>query len=142
MRYTVRRISLRSALKLGLLLGWVVTLLPALALAALAVLGLRAADDAFGQVQTYEISLLGQSIASIDVLALLGLNDQAARVADLAAQGWGLFAALALFLALLGGAMVAVTAVLFSLCYNLLAGAIGGVVVELREAAPRPASER
>jgi hypothetical protein len=134
MRYTIRRISVRSALKIGLLLGWLLALLPALGLAALAVLGLRGASDAFAQVSTYDISVLGQQVASIDLLGLLGLADEAARVDDLAALGWGLFGALALALTLAGGAMVAVTAVLFALFYNLLAAVAGGLAVELREA--------
>jgi Transmembrane domain of unknown function (DUF3566) len=135
MRYKIRRIAPLSALKFGLLLGWLAALLPALALAGLAMLALRGAADAFGQVQTYEITVLGQSIASIDVLALLGLSDEAGRVGDLAGQGWGLFATLALALTLVGGAMAAVTAVMISLCYNLLAALTGGLAVELRESA-------
>lgn len=134
MRYTIRRVSLLSALKIGLLLGWVVALLPALACAAAAVALLRGAAAAFGEVQAYEITLLGQNVARIDLLPLLGLADEAARVSDLAAQGWGLFGLIALVLTLLGGAGVATTTVLFSLAYNLLATAVGGLAVELREA--------
>ncbi len=133
MRYSIRRISIRSALKIGLLLGWLVALLPALGLAAIVVIAVRGIDEAFGQITTYSISVLGQPIANIDLLALLGLADEAARVGDLAALGWGLFGALALVFILIGGAMVAITAVLFALCYNLLAAIAGGLVVELRE---------
>lgn len=135
MRYTVRRISPLSAFKFGLLLGWLMALLPALAVAALAMLGIQGAADAFGQVQTYDISVLGQNIASIDLLGLLGLTDEAGRVGDLAAQGWRLFGTLALALTLLGGAAVALTAVLISLLYNLGAALTGGLAVELREQA-------
>ncbi len=133
MRYTIKRITLRSALKVGLLLGWLVALLPAMGLAALAVLSLQGVSNAFGQVQTYDINVLGQSVASIDLLSLLGLSDEASRVGDLAALGWGLFGTLTLALTLLGGLMVAVTTLLVSLCYNLLAAVTGGLTVELRE---------
>ncbi len=135
MRYTIKRITLGSALKVGLLLGWLVALLPAMGLAALAVLSLQGVSNAFGQVQTYDINVLGQSVASIDLLSLLGLSDEASRVGDLAALGWGLFGTLTLALTLLGGVMVAVTTLLVSLCYNLLAAVAGGLTVELRESA-------
>jgi hypothetical protein len=135
MRYTIKRITLGSALKVGLLLGWLVALLPAMGLAALAVLSLQGVSNAFGQVQTYEINVLGQSVASIDLLGLLGLSDEASRVGDLAALGWGLFGTLTLALTLLGGLMVALTTLLVSLCYNLLAAVVGGLTVELRESA-------
>jgi len=135
MRYTIKRITLGSALKVGLLLGWLVALLPAMGLAALAVLSLQGVSNAFGQVQTYDINVLGQSVASIDLLSLLGLSDEASRVGDLAALGWGLFGTLTLALTLLGGLMVAVTTLLVSLCYNLLAAVAGGLTVELRETA-------
>ncbi len=135
MRYTIKRITLGSALKVGLLLGWLVALLPAMGLAALAVLSLQGVSNAFGQVQTYDINVLGQSVASIDLLSLLGLSDEASRVGDLAALGWGLFGTLTLALTLLGGLMVAVTTLLVSLCYNLLAAVAGGLTVELRESA-------
>jgi len=135
MRYTIKRITLGSALKVGLLLGWLVALLPAMGLAALAVLSLQGVSNAFGQVETYDINVLGQSVASIDLLSLLGLSDEASRVGDLAALGWGLFGTLTLALTLLGGLMVAVTTLLVSLCYNLLAAVAGGLTVELRESA-------
>jgi len=135
MRYTIKRITLGSALKVGLLLGWLVALLPAMGLAALAVLSLQGVSNAFGQVQTYDINVLGQSVASIDLLSLLGLSDEASRVGDLAALGWGLFGTLTLALTLLGGLMVAITTLLVSLCYNLLAAVAGGLTVELRESA-------
>jgi hypothetical protein len=133
MRYTVKSISPLSALKIGLLLGWVLALLPAAVAAAATLAALQSAATALSQVQTYDITVLGQNIASIDVLGLLGLADEAGRVNDLATMGWGLFATLTLALTLLGGAIVAVTAVIFSLGYNLLAALAGGLTVELRE---------
>ena len=134
MRYAIRRISLRSALKFGLLLGWLAALLPALGLAALVLWALQGVDAALGQVQTYEISLLGQSVATIDTLGLLGLSDEAGRVDALAGAGWGLFGSLALLFTLVGGAIAAVSSMLICLCYNFLAAWSGGIAVELREA--------
>lgn len=139
MRYTIRRISIRSALKIGLLLGWLLALLPALAIAWLAMIALQGASGLLSQVQTYEISVLGQSIATLDFLELLGLADLAGRIDGLAALGWGLFATLTAGLTVLGGAMVAITAVLFSLGYNLLAALAAGLIVELE---PRSSGER
>lgn len=133
MRYAIRRISLRSALKFGLLLGWLAALLPALGLAALVLWALQGVSTALGQVETYEISVLGQLIATIDTLALLGLADEAGRVDELAGAGWGLFASLTLLFTLVGGAIVALSSLLVCFCYNLLASLTGGLAVELRE---------
>lgn len=131
MPYTIRRISLASALRLGLLLGWLLALIPAVALAGLAVLAIQQASAAFGQMSPYELSFLGQSVASLDPLALLGLADTASNLQGLSDQAGGLFWSLTIGLTLAGGLGVALTAVVVCLCYNLLAGLGGGLRVEL-----------
>lgn len=141
MLYTVRRISLRSALRVGLVLGWLVALLPAAGLAALGVLAVQQASAALGQMSPYELSFLGQTVAQLDPLAFLGLADTAASLERTAERPWALFALLTAGLTVVGGLGVALTAVLFSLCYNLVAAVGGGLRLELRagpEGARRP----
>lgn len=135
MVYRVRRIGLGSALRVGLLLGWLVALLPAAGAAALCVAAVQQVSTVFGQVAPYEISFLGQPVASLDFLELLGLSNTAANVSDLAGRGSGLFWTLALGLTLVGGLGAALTLVLVCLVYNLIAGVGGGLKVEL---APAP----
>jgi hypothetical protein len=137
MSYTIRRISLFSALRVGLLLGWLVALLPSAAAAGLGVAAVQQLNTAFGQMAPYELSVLGQSVASIDPLSWLGLADTAAGVGGLADQGAALFWSLTVGLTLAGGLGVALTAVIFSLCYNLLAAIGGGLRVDLRPDATR-----
>jgi hypothetical protein len=131
MSYTVARISLRSALRAGLLLGWLVALLPAAGVAGLGVLAVQQLDAAFGQMAPYELSFLGQTVASLDPLSLLGLAETAAGLGALSEQSGALFGALTLGLTLVGGLGVALTLLLASLCYNLLAAIGGGLRVEL-----------
>ncbi len=138
MMYTVRRISLRSALRVGLVLGWLVALLPAAGLAGLGVLAIQQANNALGQMSPYELSFLGQTVARLDPLALLGLTDTAASLQRAAERPWALFGLLAAGLTVVGGLGVALTTVLFSLCYNLIAAIGGGLRVELRAAQEEP----
>lgn len=141
MSYTIDRISLRSALRVGLLLGWLVALLPAAAAAGLGVAALQQLDAAFGRMAPYELSLLGQTVATLDPLAWLGLADTAADVGSLTDRTGPLFWGLTLVLTLAGGLGVALTAVVVSLCYNLLAAVGGGLRVDLRPHAPGPRRE-
>ena len=82
MRYSIRRIGLGSALRMSLLLGWVVALCPALCMAGLAMQLLRTLSRALAQVQTLDITVLGQNIATVDPLALLQLRDAAEGLAQ------------------------------------------------------------
>lgn len=136
MIYVIRRISLRSALRVGLLLGWLVALLPAAGAAGLCVLMIQQAATIFGQMAPYELSFMGQTVASLDPLALLGLADTAAGLDTLAGQAGGLFAALTLGLTVAGGLAVALIVVLGCLCYNLIASVGGGLRVDLRADEP------
>ncbi|KPV53743.1 hypothetical protein SE17_07835 [Kouleothrix aurantiaca] len=72
MRYMIRRISVTSALRNALLLGWLVALLPALCLAGVAVQALRRVSAALGQIQAFNIEVLGQRIATIDLYRCWG----------------------------------------------------------------------
>src|SRR5438128_6905258 len=118
MRYSIRRIGLGSALRISLLLGWAVVLCPALCMAGLAVQALRALSRALAQVQTLDITVLGQKIATVDTLALLQLRGAADTVNRLTAGLLGTFLLLALALLLIGGVMFVAIGLLASLAYN------------------------
>ncbi|HNP69986.1 MAG TPA: hypothetical protein PLO33_03360 [Kouleothrix sp.] len=133
MRYTIRRISVGSALRTALLLGWLVALCPALCLAGVALQVLRRVSAALGQIQAFDISVLGQRIATIDLVALLGLSGAAQTTAQLAGRAGATFALFALVLTLAGAAVFVGAALLCSVGYNLLARLAGGIEVELRE---------
>ena len=132
MRYSIRRIGLGSALRMSLLLGWSVALCPALCLAGLAVQLLRTLSRALAQVQTLDITVLGQNIATVDPLALLQLRSAADAVNRLTAGLLGTFLLLTLALLLVGGVMFVAVGLLASLVYNLLAPLAGGLEVELQ----------
>jgi hypothetical protein len=131
MRYKIRRITTGSALRVGLMLGWLVVLCPALCLAGVAVQVLGRVGQALGRVEPIDLSVFGQEIARIDVLEILRLSDAAQTVARLTENQPLTFAMLALLLTLLGAAVFVVVAVLFSIGYNLLATVGGGLEVEL-----------
>ena len=132
MRYSIRRIGFGSALRMSLLLGWSVALCPALCLAGLAVQVLRTLSRALAQVQTLDISVLGQNIATVDPLALLQLRSAANTVDRHTARLLGTFLLLTLALLLVGGVMFVAVGLLASLAYNLLAPLAGGLEVELQ----------
>jgi Transmembrane domain of unknown function (DUF3566) len=132
MRYSIRRIGLGSALRMSLLLGWAVALCPALCMAGLAVQALRTLSRALAQVQTLDITVLGQKIATVDPLALLQLRSTADTVNRLTAGLLGTFLLLTLALLLVGGAMFVAVGLLASVVYNLLAPLAGGLEVELQ----------
>jgi hypothetical protein len=130
--YTIKRIGLGSALRVGLALGWLIALFPSLVLAWLALAALRRVDAALGQVTPYELSLLGQTVAHFDLLAAFGLTGLVQTVARLAGNGPATFLTIAVVLTLAGAAIVVVTVLAFCLCYNALAAAFGGLKLELR----------
>ena len=132
MRYSVRRIGIGSALRMSLLLGWAVALCPALCMAGLAVQALRTLSRALAQVQTLDITVLGQKVATVDLLALLQLRSTADSIDQLTAGLLGTFLLLTLSLLLVGGVMFVAVGILVSLVYNLLAPLAGGLEVELQ----------
>ena len=132
MRYSIRRIGLGSVLRMSLLLGWSVALCLALCMAGLAVQVLRTLSSALAQVQTLDITVLGQNIATVDPLALLQLRSAANTVDRLTAGLLGTFLLLTLVLLLVGGVMFVAVGLLASLVYNLLAPLAGGLEVELQ----------
>jgi hypothetical protein len=132
MRYSIRRIGVGSTIRTSLLLGWLVVLCPALCLAGLAIQVLRAVGRALVQVETLDITVLGQKIATIDPLGLLKLRGVAESIQGLTARLPLTFILIALLLTIVGAAVFLAVGLLFSIGYNLLAGLVGGIEVELR----------
>jgi hypothetical protein len=86
-----------------------------------------------GTWQELSISVLGQEIARFDLVEFLGLQEVLAYLQSLtAASGW-VFLIAALLLALASGVILAVIIALVGLAYNLIAGATGGLVVEMSQ---------
>jgi hypothetical protein len=136
MKATIRRIGLASLGKMGCLLGVVAAFLPSLlcGLTSLGVAGL--ARRWLLSWQAVNISVLGQQIAHLDLVKLLGLEQVLNTLQTLAAASIPVLFLGVLVLALVSGALLALIVVLVGLAYNLLAAATGGVLVELAEVEP------
>jgi hypothetical protein len=136
-RAAIRRVSLASLGKMGCLLGVVAAFLPSL-LCGLA--GLLLANLARGWLESWQeltISFLGQEIASIDLVRILGLEQVLSFLQTLASASVPMLFLVVLILALGSGAMLALIIALVGLAYNLLAAATGGVIVELTAVAAK-----
>lgn len=133
MRYTIRRISLLSAMRVGCAVGWLVALCPAIGLAVLAAQVLQRVNQAAQRVEPLDITILGQPIAHIDFLETLGLRTGAQTVGRLVANIPTTIALLTVLLILAGSLVLVAALALFSIGYNLLAAMGAGLVVELRE---------
>lgn len=133
MRYTIRRISVGSALRNAIMLGWLVALCPAMCLAGVAIQVLQRVRDALGQVETFNVDVLGQRIATIDLVSLLGLSNAAQTTAQLTANITATFAVFALVLTLVGAVVFSGAALLVSVGYNVLARFAGGIEVDVQE---------
>lgn len=131
-RYRVQRITPGSAVRVGLALGWLIMLCPALGLAWLAARIVARISEQIVAVQPITISLLGQNLAQIDVLQTIGLGTTAAQVVSLGQRLPFIFLVVLLGVVLLGSLAFVVAALLFSLGYNLLARIGGGIEVELQ----------
>lgn len=130
-RFAVRRIRVMPALRTSVALGWVIALGPALAGAAVCAEMLRRAHLALAHIQPVDISILGQQIAHIDFLAVVGQQDNAHFIDTLAGRlPWTFTLFLAAFL-LVGTLLVVATVLCFVLGYNSLAALTGGLEVEL-----------
>lgn len=130
--YAVRRVSVASALRVGLVVGPAVALVPALPLAMLLDHVLHQVSQRLGGITPFELRAFGQSLARLDWLSLLGLQDLAQTTGRLAALGWLTFLVLTLLLTLGGGLLFALAALLGALTYNAASAVAGGLQVELR----------
>lgn len=132
MKAAIRRVDLASLGKFGCLLGAVAALLPSL---LCGLLGLGLASTLRRWLEGWEeitISVLGNEIASLDLVSILGL-EQVMEVLKVAgtASAPVLFLAV-LTLAVISGTLLAIIIALVGLVYNLLAAATGGLVVEMK----------
>lgn len=131
MHYRIRRVTLGSALRVALALGWLVAIGPAMCIAVLAVRVLTRVSAAFAQIEPIEVSVLGRLIARFDILERLQLASTAQTIAEMAQHPTNTFVIFTLLLTLVGAIAILVVALLFCLGYNLLAGVGGGLEVEL-----------
>lgn len=131
MKVAIRHVSLRSLGKLGCLLGVVAAFLPSL-LCGLLAMGLS--KLVLGWLESWQeltISLLGQEVASFDLVRFLSLDKLVDLLRSLTSMS-GLVLLLAiLLLALASGFILALMITLVGLAYNLLSSATGGLVVEM-----------
>ncbi|MFQ3664112.1 MAG: hypothetical protein SNJ69_17190 [Chloroflexaceae bacterium] len=135
MNYRIRRVSLRSALRVGLVVGWVIALIPAFPVALLATVALEGLASLLASVQPYELSFLGQPLVTIDPIDLVGLRPLAEWSAGVADLGGALFWLLLVLITLGGALLVMVGIVLVCLLYNLLVPVNGGLQVQLEQVA-------
>lgn len=133
MHYRICHISYSSAIKTSLLLGWLVSLLPALCLAGVAMRALEQVNSTVAQIQPYEITVLGQRLARFDALQELQLADTAHAVQQLTANPTATFARWTLILTLAGAALVLAATLLFCAGYNIIAALGGGLAVEIED---------
>jgi hypothetical protein len=131
MKVAIRRINLGSLVKLGCLLGVVAAFLPSL-LCGLLAMGL--ANVVLGWLESWQeltISLLGQEVASFDLVRFLSMEGFA-DILRLLTSASGVALLLAVFLLAIGsGLVLALMVTLVGLAYNLLSRATGGLVVEM-----------
>lgn len=137
MRYTLRRIVPSSAIRVGLTVGWLVALCPALCIAALAVSLFRQIDATLGQVTPIQISFFGQEIARLDLLEILQLRAPVDTASDLAANTTLTILLLTALLVLAITLLIVAVLLLFTFGYNLIAALGGGLRVELTGEEPR-----
>jgi hypothetical protein len=140
MKVAIRRIGLSSLAKFGCLLGVVAALLPSL-LCGLLILGL--AGIARRWLEGWEeihISILGQEIASLDLISYLGLERVMHVLQVLGAASTPVLILAVLAMALVSGALLAIIIALVGLVYNLLASATGGLVVDMSAIDQNPGS--
>jgi hypothetical protein len=131
MKAAIRHVGLASLGKMGCLLGVVAAFLPSL---LCGLIGLLLANLVRGWLQgwqTVTISVLGQEIASIDLVQRLGLEGVLHLVQAITAASVPVLFLAVLAMALVSGAALALIVALVGLAYNLLAATTGGVIVDL-----------
>jgi hypothetical protein len=131
MKAAIRHVGLASLGKMGCLLGVVAAFLPSLLCGLIGLLLANLVRGWLSSWQTVTISVLGQQIASIDLVQRLGLEGVLHFVQTVTAASLPVLFLSVLGLALLSGAVLALITILVGLAYNLLAAATGGVVVEM-----------
>ena len=141
MKLAIRRVGLGSLAKFGCLLGVVAAFLPSM-LCGLLVLGLaRLVGRWLEGWQDMAITLLGQEIASIDLVHLLDLEQVLQSVQVLTSASAPVLFLLVLALALSSGILMAIIIALLGVAYNLIAAATGGLVMEVSRTSEQQPNE-
>jgi hypothetical protein len=130
-RYQVQRITWGSALKVGLALGWALVIVPAMVIAWLVNVVIDRAFATVAQIQPMDINVLGQSLATIDPIQIVGQAENVQTLGSLSASGAAVFVLVTLVVTVLGALVVLLGVLLFVGGYNLLARAVGGFEVDL-----------
>ena len=141
MNIAIRRVSLASLGKFGCVLGVVVAFLPGLVCGLIGLGSAHLLRNWLENLQDLTITLLGQEVARLDLLQLLGLNRLLESLWILDAASVPLVALTILGLALVLGVLLAAIIMLGGLTYNLLASATGGLVVEMAAVPSREPAE-
>jgi len=131
MKVAIRRIDLGSLGRMGCLLGVIAAFLPSVLCGLLGLGGVGLLRHWLEGWQEVTVSLLGQELAHLDFVQLLGLGRLLELLQMLGTASAGVLFLTVLALALASGAFLAVTVALVGLAYNLLASATGGIVVEM-----------
>jgi hypothetical protein len=134
MRYTIRRIELKSIARLGCFLGWVIALFPAMLTAGLVAFVIDKVYAAFLQIKPFSLSLLGQEVLRVDLLNVLQLQPLQHALQPWAQNVWLTFGVVTLVLAVAGGAIWFIGGLLAGMFYNLIARLGLGLTLELVEA--------
>ena len=137
MKVAIQRVGLASLGKMGCLLGAIAAFLPSL---LCGVLGLGLGGVLLEWLESWQnltISFLGQEIARFDLVQFLGLQKVVDSLQALATVSGWVFVLAVLSFAMAAGAVLAMIVVVIGLAYNLLAAAMGGLVVEMSPIARR-----
>jgi hypothetical protein len=140
MKYRIRRISTFSIARFGCLLGWIVTVIPAL---ACGFLGLQVAGvirDWLESWEQFSINALGFQY-TVDLIELLKLQEVVGALQTARDLATPLLISLLIVVAVGGGLVIAFFLILLGWGYNLLAWLTGGIEVELAEI-PAPPAEK
>lgn len=141
MRYEIRRVSLWSTLRFGLMAGIALAVLPALCMATLIVQVVRRIATLLTAASNINVALpsIDVGIGSIplppftlDLIQTLGLHGAVQTANNLGANQALLFLGVALLVILASGLLLALPLVIFGMIYNLIAPTIGGFQVDLK----------
>ena len=141
MRYEIRRVSLWSTLRFGLMAGVALAVLPALCIATLMVQAVHRIATILAAASNINVALpnIDVGIGSIplppftlDLIQTLGLHGAVQTTNSLGANQALLFLGIALLVILASGLLLALPLVIFGLIYNLIAPTVGGFQIDLR----------
>lgn len=136
-RVAIRRLVLPSLGRMGCALGFAAAFVPSLLCGVLSLVLAALAQRWLESWQNYSISILGQEVATIDLLQLLELEGALSLLRGVTGASGLALVLVILTLALAAGLLLALIIMLVGLSYNTLAAITGGVVVELEDSKDR-----